>query len=165
MLGKAAGMEWNQSKKEVICASGRRAGEVGLQKSFEAQILSLAPGSRYGATRYGVCLAGFQSYFDLLLPCYDSILSWVINCLESQKRFRLLNCARIAKDYKDFWSWTGCILYYEMAMSLWRQQLGGYGLNKRCLSIKVTGKMGLWSLILSSKNHHGYKPLGTFVSI
>lgn len=53
----------------------------------------------------------------------------------------LENSDRTAKDYRGLWSWAECVLHYEMAKSLWRQ-VGGYGWNKRCLSVKLTGKTG-----------------------
>lgn len=60
--------------------------------------------------------------------------------LESQKReyFGLTNSAGIVQDYEEFGSWTECVLYCKVVMTLQRQWLESYVLKVVFWGLRVT---------------------------
>lgn len=62
-------MEWNQTNREVICATGYISGGMGLPKPLGAQrISSCAQMLERGAAGFEVLPAGFWSHFDHFFP-------------------------------------------------------------------------------------------------
>lgn len=144
-----------------MCVAGSRGGGVALCRNFVAQVIvSWAPETRLRATRSGVCPAEFwlallwaflaipQSYplrgawWFSSTVCWNDFLLYRLSQVKFtfcfQRDSALLNSVGTVKKHGGFWRWIEHVLHYEMARSLWWQEVEGYGLKAAFWGVKLT---------------------------